>query len=271
MIGDITLGQYFPGNSVLHRLDPRMKLVLCVLAIACIFTASSALSYAVAVVFTFAVVALSGVPVKMYAKSLKPLVLVILFIAFFNLFAYPEDPLFTVWVFSVSVQGIVFAVKMAVRLILLMLVTSALTYTTSPILLAGGLESLLTPLALIGVPVHDFAMMLTIALRFIPTLTDETEKIVNAQKARGADFENGGLIKRVKSVVPIIVPLFVSCFRHADELAEAMLCRCYTGSARGRTRYVRYTLRVSDFVALALAVGILVLVIFTNRVMLGGF
>ena len=270
MISDITLGQFFPGRSILHRLDPRMKLVLVIVLIAAVFTADSVISYLLVASFAFVMMILSDVPVKMYIKSLKPIWFVVVLIALLNLFTYPDDPILSFWILKISVKGILYAVKMALRIVLLMIVTSALTYTTSPVLIAGGLEGLLYPLTLLHVPVHDFSMMLTIALRFIPTLTDETEKIINAQKARGADFETGKLSKRVRAVVPIIVPLFVSCFRHADELAEAMMCRCYTGAAEGRTKYVLYKLSVADFIALAVCVLLLGAVIVLNTLLLWG-
>ena len=269
-MGDLTLGQYFPGESVIHRMDPRMKLILSLFFLVLIFQADSGISYLLTVCFLVAVMRLSCVPLRMYLKCLKPVWFVVVFIALINLFSYPENPIVSFWIVKISLAGILSAVRMALRIVLLMLSTSILTYTTSPVLIAGGLEGLLSPLAKIGVPVRDFSMMLTTALRFIPTLADETGKIINAQKARGADFETGGLIKRARAVVPVIIPLFVSCFRHADELAEAMQCRCCGKTQNKRTRYIVYRLRGLDFAAFGITAAVLVGVILLRNIRIAG-
>ena len=222
MIKDITLGQFFPGNSVIHKLDPRMKLILVVFYIVILFVMKSALSYLLATVFTLVLMILSKISFKTYFKGLKPLLIIVIITGIINLFYGKGDPLVQFWVFKITADGILNASKMILRIALLVISTAMLTYTTSPVLLTGGLEQLLSPLKVIKVPVHEFSMMITIALRFIPTLTEETDKIISAQKARGADFESGNLLKRVKAIVPIIIPLFISSFRRADELAVAM-------------------------------------------------
>lgn len=269
-MGDLTLGQYFPGDSVIHRMDPRMKLILSLFLLVLIFQADSAIGYLLTVSFLVTVMRLSEVPLKMYLKCLRPVWFVVVFIALINLFSYPNDPIVSFWIVKISLAGIFNAVRMALRIVLLMLATSILTYTTSPVLIAGGLEGLLSPLAKIGVPVRDFSMMLTTALRFIPTLADETGKIINAQKARGADFETGGPIKRARAIVPVIIPLFVSCFRHADELAEAMQCRCYGNTQNIRTRYIVYRLCAKDFAACGITIAVLVGVILLRSVRIFG-
>ena len=246
MLKDVTLGQYFPGNSILHKLDPRMKLILSILYIVLIFLAKGVTAYALVVFFTVFLIAISKIPVRTILKSLKPLVIVLIITAFINVFWNGgTTPLFTIWKITVYQEGVIRAAAMALRIILLMAGTSViLTYTTSPIALTDAIERLLSPLRVIKIPVHEFAMMMTIALRFIPTLIEETEKIMNAQKARGADFESGSLLDRAKALVPILVPLFISAFRRADELAIAMECRCYHGG-EGRTKLhvLRYQTR----------------------------
>ena len=236
MLKDITLGQYFPGNSVIHRLDPRTKLILLVAYIAALFIASNFLSYALTLGFLVVCIAISGIQPKAFFKGLKPLIFLMCFTGIMNLFfSSGETLLVHFWIINIYLEGLVRAVFMILRLLALICATFLLTYTTSPIALTDALESLLRPLGKIGLPVHELAMIMCIALRFIPTLLEETDKIISAQKARGADFETGSLIQRVKALIPILVPLFISAFRRADELATAMECRCYQGG-EGRTK-----------------------------------
>ena len=234
---DIAFGQYCHGDSVLHRLDPRVKIVTAIVFIVEIFLAKSAASFALIVAATVLLLALSGISPRIILRGIRPIVFVILFTAVINIFfVRGEKPLVEFWVIKIYPEGLINAAFIAIRIIVLIVSTSLfLTYTTTPIALTDGLEQLLSPLSKIKLPVHEFSMMMTIALRFIPTLIEETEKIMNAQKARGADFSTGGLIKRARALIPIMIPLFVSAFRRADELATAMECRCYTGG-KGRTR-----------------------------------
>ncbi len=234
---DIAFGQYCHGDSVLHRLDPRVKIVTAIVFIVEIFLAKSAASFALIVAATVLLLALSGISPRIILRGIRPIVFVILFTAVINIFfVRGEKPLVEFWVIKIYPEGLINAAFIAIRIIVLIVSTSLfLTYTTTPIALTDGLERLLSPLSKIKLPVHEFSMMMTIALRFIPTLIEETEKIMNAQKARGADFSTGGLIKRARALIPIMIPLFVSAFRRADELATAMECRCYTGG-KGRTR-----------------------------------
>ena len=250
MLKDITIGQYFPGKSAIHKLDPRIKIVLTMAYIVMLFLARDVAGLAVGVLFLCLIYGISKVPPKMILKSLKPVVPIIIFTAVLNMFFIEGDPLVHWWIFTITKKGIMTAVVMAIRIICLIAGTSLLTYTTSPIALTDGIERLLSPLKKIRVPVHELAMMMTIALRFIPTLIEETDKIMSAQKARGADLESGGLVQRAKALVPILIPLFVSAFRRADELALAMECRCYRGG-EGRTRMKQLHLSGGDFVASA--------------------
>lgn len=255
MIKDITLGQYFSGNSVLHRADPRSKLLFSLFYIVILFFAKSAASFAFALLFTVSLVFISGVPIKTVLKAIKPLSFIIFFTAFLNIFWTKGENLLFEWRFiHIYTEGIIFASFMAVRIILLVVgMCVSLTYTTTPLALTDGIEQLLNPLKKIKVPVHDFAMMMTIAMRFIPTLIEETDKIMDAQKARGADFESGGLVKKAKALIPILIPLFVSAFKRADDLATAMECRCYRGG-EGRTKLKELRYGKCDLVILAMAV-----------------
>ena len=245
MLKDITLGQFFPGNSVIHKLDPRTKLVMLVVYIVALFVAESWISYGVMFLFLALCVGLSKIPLKSLVKGMKPLILILVFTAVLNLFfTGGETKLFSVWVFTLTLEGLVRAILMTARILMLISGTFLLTYTTSPIALTDGLESLMNPLRVIKVPVHELSMMMCIALRFIPTLIEETDKIMSAQKARGADFESGNLLQRVQALVPILVPLFISAFRRADELATAMECRCYHGGeGRTKMKLLRYMRR----------------------------
>lgn len=252
MLKDITLGQYFPGNSVIHRLDPRTKLILTVVYLVALFLAKWLISYAVMLAFLLTVIAVSGVRIKTLLKSLKPILIIVVITGLLNLFYSQGEVLAKFWIFTITKQGLWNAGFMILRITMLVMGTFLLTYTTSPIALTDGLERLLRPLNRIRVPVHELSMMMCIALRFIPTLMEETDKIISAQKARGADFESGNLIRRAKALVPILVPLFVSSFRRADELATAMECRCYH-DGEGRTRMKVLVFSRADVLALLLA------------------
>jgi len=248
MISDITLGQFFPGFSSVHKLDPRTKILLSTCYIVCIFLANNLIGFALLSLFTLVLLAASKISFRVIAKSIKPLVFILLFTSLLNVFMTKGEgaPLAAWWIFEIYTEGLVRALYMTVRVILLIVGTSLfLTYTTSPISLTDGLESLLHPLTYIHVPVHIFSMMMSIALRFIPTLIEETEKIMNAQKSRGADFSTGGLVKRAKALIPLLVPLFVSAFKRAEELATAMECRCYRVDKK-RTKLVKLTFRARD-------------------------
>ena len=250
MISDITLGQFFPGYSVIHKLDPRTKIILAVLFIVTVFLAKNPITLAFLAVITLCIVFMSRISAKVIFKSIKPLVFILAFTAILNLFLTQgeSDPLVSFWVIKIYEEGIVRAAFMFVRVIIFILSSTVLlTYTTSPISLTDGIESLLYPLKKIKVPVHSFAMMMSIALRFIPILVEETEKIMNAQKSRGADFSSGGLIKRAKALIPILIPLLASAFNRADELATAMECRCYRGD-KNRTKLVKLEYKARDFV-----------------------
>ena len=262
MLKDITLGQFFPGNTIVHRLDPRTKLILVIVYIVALFSAEGVVTYALVFAALAAVVALSKIKLKVILKSMKPLLFIILLTGLLNLFYTQGTPLVSFWIFTITREGIFNALFMVLRIAMLLAGTFMLTYTTSPISLTDGLEKLLNPLKKIKVPVHELSMMMCIALRFIPTLIEETDKIMSAQKARGADFESGSLLRRARALVPLLVPLFISAFRRADELAVAMECRCYHGGeGRTRMRQLRYAPR--DFIALTggvvIAVGVGVL------------
>lgn len=244
MLKDITMGQYFPGNSPVHRLDPRTKLLLLVGYIVALFTAQNWISYLVVFAFLAITIAISQIPLKAIVSGMKPLVMILVFTGVLNIFFTTGEKLVVqFWVIKIYWEGIARAVFMMARILMLITGTFLLTYTTSPIALTDGLESLLGALKKLRFPVHELAMMMCIALRFIPTLIEETDRIMSAQKARGADFESGNLIQRVKALVPILVPLFISAFRRADELAVAMECRCYHGGdGRTKMKLLRYGL-----------------------------
>ena len=256
MLKDITLGQYFPGSTVVHRLDPRTKLLMVVLYIVALFLAKWWVSYGLMLAFLVTAVVLSRIRPKALFRGLKPLLIIIIFTALINLFYSDGQVLVQFWIFRITREGILQAVFLVLRIMMLVMGTFLLTYTTSPIALTDGLESLLGPLKKIRFPVHKLAMMMSIALRFIPTLIEETDKIISAQKARGADFETGNLFRRAKALVPILVPLFVSAFRRADELATAMECRCYHGG-EGRTKMKQLHYRLRDVVTLLLGAVLL--------------
>ena len=249
MLKDITLGQYFPGTSPVHKLDPRTKLIMLIVYIVALFSAKSWLSYGLCLGFLVAVIAISKIPPKSLIKGMKPMIFILVFTGILNLFFTTGE---TVWFsflgVTITAEGVERAIFMVCRILMLISATFLLTYTTSPISLTDGLEALLNPLKKIHLPVHELSMMMCIALRFIPTLIEETDKIISAQKARGADFESGKLMERVKALVPILVPLFISAFRRADELATAMECRCYQGGeGRSKMKQMHYMRR--DFCA----------------------
>ncbi len=243
MLKDITLGQYFPGKSPIHLLDPRTKLIMLVVYIVALFIASGWVSYGLMFAFLAAVIKISTIRVKAILRGMKPLVMILVFTGVLNIFfTAGETVLLQFGFITITREGVVRAVFMMVRILMLVSATFLLTYTTSPIALTDGLESLMSPLKKIKLPVHELSMMMCIALRFIPTLIEETDKIMSAQKARGADFESGSIIDRAKALIPILVPLFISAFRRADELATAMECRCYQGGdGRTKMKLLRYS------------------------------
>ena len=256
MLRDITIGQHFPGNSLVHRFDPRLKLVLTVAYIVLLFAASNPLGLTLSILFLGVMYKVAKIPVKMIGKSLKPILPIVLFTAVLNLFfvSGEGDPLVHFWFLSIYAEGVRYAVLMAVRVMALIAGTSLLTYTTSPIVLTDAIEQLLKPLGKLHFPVHELAMMMSIALRFIPTLIEETDKIMNAQKARGAQLDTGKMTDRVKALVPVLIPLFISAFRRADELAMAMECRCYRGGT-GRTRLKVLRCEMQDYIDLAVCIA----------------
>ena len=254
MLKDVTLGQYFPGNSVVHRLDARTKIILVIVYIAALFQANGWIGYAAVTLITFLCIKLSTIPFKSLFKGLKPMVFIIVLTALLNIFYTQGTPVLPGW--PITREGIERAVQMVLRISLLITGTFLLTYTTSPMELTDGLERLLNPLKKLRVPVHELTLMMSMALRFIPTLIEETDKIMSAQKARGADFETGSLVQRAKALLPVLVPLFVSAFRRADELAVAMESRCYHGGD-GRTRMKQ--MKLSGIDASAFILGTLFL------------
>ena len=265
MLKDITLGQYFPGNTLLHRLDPRTKLVAVICYIVALFLAKWFVSYGIMFAFLASCIAVSHIKLKTMLHGLKPLIVIIILTALLNvLYTGGEHVIAKFWVFTISREGIETAFFMVIRIIMLVMGTFLLTYTTSPIALTDGIESLLGPLKKIHVPVHELAMVMSIALRFIPTLIEETDKIISAQKARGADFESGSLIRRAKALIPVLVPLFISAFRRADELATAMECRCYHGG-EGRTRMKQLRYGGIDAAAYAICAALLAAIIVLRR------
>jgi len=263
---DIAFGQYCEGVSLLHRLDPRVKIMISILFIVGIFLAKSVSAFLLLTAFTVALVLISGISPGIILRSLKPLAFIIVFTAVINIFWITgEKPLVELGFVKIYPEGIINAVLIVLRIMLLLTSTGMfLTYTTTPLALTDGLEQLLAPLKKIHLPVHEFSMMMTIALRFIPTLMEETEKIMNAQKARGADFTEGNIIQRAKALIPILIPLFISSFRRADELATAMECRCYTGG-EGRTRMNVLHANVKDFLFAFVVILLCASVVLLNR------
>lgn len=245
-MGNITFGQYYPGESVIHRLDPRIKIISVIFFIVIIFFIRSFSGYAMTAAFILFVVLISGVPLKSVLRSIKGILILVIFTAIINILFYKEGRvLVDLRIIKITYEGLIFASQMALRLILLVMGTSLLTLTTTPMSLTDGIESLMAPLKAVKFPVHDVAIIMSITLRMIPALMDETNKIILAQKARGADFETGGLIKRAKALIPILIPLFVGAFRRADELAYALDARCYNATSK-RTKMKVMRLKVSD-------------------------
>jgi len=259
---DITLGQYFPGKSPIHRLDPRAKLVSLIVYIVALFLAEWFVTYAIMLATLVIIVAVARIKAKAMLKGMKPLIFLLIFTAILNALYTPGEPLVSFWIITITKEGVLHAFFMVIRILMLISCTFLLTYTTSPLALTDGLEHLLSPLKKIKVPVHELAMMMSIALRFIPTLIEETDKIMSAQRARGASFDTGNLIQKAKALIPLLVPLFISAFRRAEELATAMECRCYHGG-QGRTRMKQLHFRSADLlfmlgtVVLAVGVGLL--------------
>ena len=264
MLKDITIGQYFPGTSPIHRMDPRGKIIFMAIYIVELFLAGNLQAMAVSALFILCCYKISGIPIKMMLKSIKPVIMLIVFTGVLNMLFVDGNVLFQFGFIRITDQGVFYAIVMAVRIICLIAGTTLLTYTTSPIVLTDGLERLMEPLNKLHVPVHEISMMMTIALRFIPTLIEETDKIMSAQKARGADFESGNLVQRARALVPLLVPLFISAFRRADELAVAMECRCYHGG-EGRTRLRQLRFQSFDWIALVLAVLLIAAVVLLGR------
>ena len=268
MLNDITIGQFFPGRSVIHRMDSRFKIVLEIVYVVMLFIAENFCGLGIACVFMVMVYAASDISFRMILKSLKPVMPIIIFTAVLNLIFVKEQdvqPLVSFWVITIYRKGIETSLFMIIRIVFLIIGMSLLTYTTSPIVLTDAIESLLSPLKKIRFPVHELAMMMTIALRFIPTLIEETNKIMMAQKARGAALDTGGLIKRAKAMIPILIPLFISAFKRANELATAMECRCYKGG-EGRTKLRQLRATKLDFCASGLCACVLGMIIINNIV-----
>ncbi len=268
MISDITLGQFFPGNSILHKLDPRTKILLSTVFIVAVFVASTPLAFLLVTLLTAFLMAVSGIRASVIFKGIKPILFILVFTTLINILVTrgEGDPLLSFWIVTIYKEGLIRAFFMTLRVILLIIGTSLLlTYTTSPISLTDGLESLLSPLEKVHIPVHIFSMMMTIALRFIPTLVEETEKIMNAQKSRGADFTSGNLIRRAKSLIPLLIPLFASAFKRAEELAVAMECRCYRVDKK-RTKMTHRRMRAADWLSLLFIAAFLAVVIVSTTV-----
>ncbi len=266
MLKDITIGQYFPGNSVIHRLDPRFKIIITGVFIAMLFTADNFMGLGIGTVFLLVSFLLSQIPFKLMLKSLKPIIPIVIFTSILNLFFLDGVVLFKLGFIKVTYEGLRTSAVMIIRIIALIMGSSLLTYTTSPITLTDAIERLLSPLKKLKFPVHELAMMMTIALRFIPTLIEETDKIMSAQKARGADMESGSLMQRAKALTPILIPLFVSAFRRAEELALAMECRCYQGGD-GRTRLRQLHSTGTDFFALGVSIVFFNIIILLNCIL----
>lgn len=264
MLRDITLGQYYPGESLIHRLDPRVKILATFLYIIELFFVNNFKGYAAVILFLGTIILISKIPPRFMFRGLKPLILIIVLTFSINMFMTPGKIIWSFGILSITKEGLHQALFMGSRLILLIIGTSILTLTTKPVKLTDGIEKLLNPFKKLGVPAHELAMMMTIALRFIPTLLEETDKIMKAQMARGADFESGNLVKRARSLVPLLVPLFISAFRRADELAMAMEARCYRGGDN-RTRMNEMKMKGIDFFASAVVLFFLLIVILQSR------
>lgn len=263
MLNGVTIGQFIPGKSLLHRMDARVKLVLTFAYIIAVFIPQNWFGLGIAAAFLVLSVCLSRLPIRLVAKSVKPIIPIIILTSIINIFYVKGDVLCSFWIFTITKQGIFSAIFIASRILLLIAGSSLLTYTTSPTTLTDALERLLKPLKVFRLNVHELAMMMTIALRFVPTLIEETDRIMSAQKARGADMESGGLMKRVRALIPVLIPLLVSSFRRAIDLATAMECRCYHGGV-GRTRMKQMKMAARDFVCLAAMAVLIGLIIWFN-------
>ncbi|MBC8015034.1 MAG: energy-coupling factor transporter transmembrane protein EcfT [Sporomusaceae bacterium] len=262
MLADIMLGRYFPGNSVIHQLDPRTKIISTILFISSIFLAENYQAYSIIAVFVGIIIGLAGIPVRMIVRSLKPLWIIIMLTLFIHILTTPGAIIYSIGPMTVTEEGLRQGLMMSLRLLFLIVISSLLTFTTSPVVLTDGIERLLGPFKKIGLPAHELAMMMTIALRFIPTLLEETDRIMKAQMARGADFTSGNILRRARNMIPLLVPLFISAFRRADELATAMEARCYRGGDH-RTRMKQLKIAMRDWVAygiLLVLIGVLILV-----------
>ncbi len=274
MLNDVTFGQYYPAKSFVHNMDPRAKIVLLIAYLVAVFLADNFFALAAVIVFLILAVIFSRVPFGSVLRSVKMILFIIVFTAILNLFFYASDgELHVLWqwkIITVSWEAIINMIFLAMRLFLLVMGTSILTLTTTPVALTDGLESLLTPLKWIRFPVHELALIMSIALRFIPTLIDETNRIISAQKARGADFETGGLIRRAKAMIPVLLPLLVSSLRRAEELGDAMDARCYSG-AKGRTKYKKLTFSWRDLLGLLVLAGLITGIVFLNLYLGGKF
>ena len=271
MLKDITFGQYIERDSKIHKLDPRTKILLLITVITLIFVCSGFVPLSAVILFVLCIIIVSKVPLKLYLKNLKAILLIVLFTSLINIFyTKTGDVLLEFWKIKITDDGIFTALYLTLRILLLILASSSLTYTTTPNDLTDGIESLCTPLKFIGLKnvIHTMALMMTIALRFIPTLVEETEKIMNAQKARGADMENGSLKQRIKALIPILIPLFISAVRRSYELAEAMECRCYNGG-EGRRRMKQLTFSLKDYVSFALGLLLIAAVVILNILKVG--
>ena len=261
---DVSFGQYYPSNSFVHKCDPRLKILFLIVFIVAVFLADTFYALGACALLFLLIVVFSGVPVKSLLRSMRAVLFLLLFTAALNIFFYKGETEIKWWIFKTTKEGLIYSAFLAVRLFLLVLVSAVLTLTTTPVSLTDGIESLLSPLKLIRFPVHELALIMSIALRFIPILTDETSRIMNAQKARGADFETGGLLKRVKAILPVLIPLIISAVRRADELGDAMDARCYSGGKRTKYKKLKFSWRdfVSAIFLVALLVGVILLKIY---------
>lgn len=265
MFRDITLGQYYPTRSIIHKLDGRVKILLVLALIVALFVADTPIAYGVTALFVYIIILLSKVPLNFVLKGLKPIVFILIFTSVLNIFLTDGTIIYKIGFLKITKEGIVIAVTMVIRLVLLVAATSILTLTTSPIMLTNAIERLLSPLKIFKFPSHEIAMMMTIALRFIPTLMEETEKLIKAQSARGVEFEDGGLVKKVKALVPILVPLFINSLKRADELALAMECRCYRGG-ENRTSLKVFKITKTDIVSVIIFMLYILFIILTKTV-----
>ena len=266
MLSDITLGQYYPARSIIHKLDGRVKILLVLALVVMLFIADTPLAYAVTTVFVVLVIVMSKVPFVFVLKGLKPILYILIFTSLLNIFLTDGRILYSIGFLKITYEGLILALTMVVRLVLLVAATSILTLTTSPIMLTNAIERLLSPLKVIKFPAHEIAMMMTIALRFIPTLMEETEKLIKAQSARGIDFASGGILQKIKAMVPILVPLFINSLKRADELALAMECRCYRGG-ENRTTLKTMKFTATDITAIVIFSVYVAFIILTKTVM----